>query len=817
MEQSFQSVGKMDLESQGRGEKITNTESVQKIKDLFARKVSRIEDEQLKKDIRDFLIRSALNTSSQKSLVDKYGASKFDIDGEKGLDKFEFNNFCDFLNNGINHIIHLKDFDTFLSVEKDIASDVESFSPQAYLRQVTGGRSVTDIAIGSTFDISPEESKKLLGARWKDDNFWSGVGFALAKEAPQMIEDVAMFLGDIAFLASTGGVVVAQYLYYRGRENLAWTDVSSYSYKMKVDAMGKEHPLFGLFNLIGSRGGDIVAQFWEKLKNPGEWTAEGLVVSITSIIGLVAGGAGAVRGSAKIAAKIGSKGGRIAKVLGKVEKRAAQVQRHASRADDFLNIPIAKAGEVIQKGVRKIKKITNSPRNRGVPVNNGPVRRPLETPNAHYVNGPPSRSPLETPNARHVNDVSSARMYERGDTVDFPRSDGSISRGKIEGWDEATGKYKIVFTENGQQFEKIVSPGKLDELNGRVQEIPDNIRNIDNRSAQEAHRVLQRIDANDVHRSAEVMAIGDLHGNINALWGNLYDLDLITPERLWKGGDRKVVFHGDILADRSTQGLEILENIKVLQRQAQEQGGDIIILAGNHDDFAISFLMDKPLAGGGHYTDIANNAALGIGEFQRYMRGGERIDNHAIGLNEFMTVDRAEIIHTMRNTAKGREMLGSLCDMKILERIDDTIFTHTDITSDMADMIISKGVDRMNEVYKDGLERVLLNGEDVRTLSPEFFEITDTFLATDNRSYMNAAQGEALREIGVNHIIHGHSADNSGSAVNIGGVIVTSVDHSAFKGRGRNDARSVGVIRTNGEIQVGVERTPITRGRRRAA
>jgi hypothetical protein len=113
---------------------------------------------------------------------------------------------------------------------------------------------------------------------------------------------------------------------------------------------------------------------------------------------------------------------------------------------------------------------------------------------------------------------------------------------------------------------------------------------------------LREIDK--VKRETEVLAIGDLGGNLDILLESLKNLNVIKIndseaevksyddlfEKInWSGGKKKLVFAGDILGDRYEFSLPCLVLIDKLSKQAEKEGGEISILAGNHDSFIMSF------------------------------------------------------------------------------------------------------------------------------------------------------------------------------------------------------------------------------------
>ena len=359
MPANFEHIKYVELErhGEGEGEKLTAAEAVAKVGELYESKMGGIEDNQMQLAVRDFLVQAALNVSPDAGIKKKYSAEKFDLDGETGLDRYEFKNFCDLLNQGITNILKLEDFDEFVEVENDIATDINRFSPKSYLDKLTGGRSLTDTLINKYSSLSPEESEKLLQAKWGDANFGKGILFAVGREAPQMVEDVIMFLGDAAFLATAGAPSLVQYGYYRARSNFGVSEKSKHAYQMKINAMGKTHPILGLFNLLGEQGLQVMKQMGSKISNPSEWTAEGIVIAITTLIGLVAGGAGLARGGAKLGTKVARQGSRLQKVAGKAERVAGKIQKGAQKLDDLANMPVSAAGKTVTKGVKGVKKV----------------------------------------------------------------------------------------------------------------------------------------------------------------------------------------------------------------------------------------------------------------------------------------------------------------------------------------------------------------------------------------------------------------------------------------------------------------------------
>ena len=153
----------------------------------------------------------------------------------------------------------------------------------------------------------------------------------------------------------------------------------------------------------------------------------------------------------------------------------------------------------------------------------------------------------------------------------------------------------------------------------------------------------------------------------------------------------------------------------------------------------------------------------------------------------------------MREDPEGYNMLENICQMKIAEHIDDTLFVHTNLTSEMSQMICLKGVDWINTVYEQGLRDLLLS--DVEP-SPSYQEVANIFLHVYNRHYLSSNEAAVLRRQGFNRVIHGH-IDNNGTLEMIGELEIYSVDRSAGK-RGNNmSERSIAVIKRDSDIKLG--------------
>ncbi len=79
-----------------------------------------------------------------------------------------------------------------------------------------------------------------------------------------------------------------------------------------------------------------------------------------------------------------------------------------------------------------------------------------------------------------------------------------------------------------------------------------------------------------------VVAVGDVHGDADALAGILQRSGVTDANRHWSGGSTVLVQVGDLL-DRGDHGREVLDFMMALEKEAPRSGGRVIALLGNHE------------------------------------------------------------------------------------------------------------------------------------------------------------------------------------------------------------------------------------------
>jgi predicted MPP superfamily phosphohydrolase len=85
----------------------------------------------------------------------------------------------------------------------------------------------------------------------------------------------------------------------------------------------------------------------------------------------------------------------------------------------------------------------------------------------------------------------------------------------------------------------------------------------------------------------KIVAVGDLHGDYKNFVKILRGTKLIDRELRWKGGKTHLVQIGDIM-DRGPDAKKIFELLMRLEKEAEEVGGKVHVLLGNHEEMNIT-------------------------------------------------------------------------------------------------------------------------------------------------------------------------------------------------------------------------------------
>jgi|GEM_PF-950916 len=98
-----------------------------------------------------------------------------------------------------------------------------------------------------------------------------------------------------------------------------------------------------------------------------------------------------------------------------------------------------------------------------------------------------------------------------------------------------------------------------------------------------------------IERKSHQEVFGDSNGSYIGFIEHLRSRSLIdvdaNSEPVWIGGNTQATFLGDILGDRTPEGEQIYVQLMKLREMARKEGGDVIWLAGNHDNMYNAMLF----------------------------------------------------------------------------------------------------------------------------------------------------------------------------------------------------------------------------------
>jgi Calcineurin-like phosphoesterase len=108
------------------------------------------------------------------------------------------------------------------------------------------------------------------------------------------------------------------------------------------------------------------------------------------------------------------------------------------------------------------------------------------------------------------------------------------------------------------------------------------------------------------HEGHRVIVVGDLHGDYAAYRDILAAAGLSDREGHWRGGSATLVQMGDIV-DRGPDSLAIIADLRELARRAPRQGGQVIVLIGNHE--AMNAIGDLRYVDPGEYAAFVDGVS----------------------------------------------------------------------------------------------------------------------------------------------------------------------------------------------------------------
>lgn len=228
--------------------------------------------------------------------------------------------------------------------------------------------------------------------------------------------------------------------------------------------------------------------------------------------------------------------------------------------------------------------------------------------------------------------------------------------------------------------------------------------------------------------ASRVVALGDIHGDLEAMRTALWLGGLIDDDDHWIGGDTVVVQTGDVL-DRGDDEQAIIDLLDQLQDEAKEAGGAMHLLHGNHE------LMNVAL-------DFSYVTEGGFADFE----DAPGVDPNDPWVSDFPAHERARASAFMPGGAYAMKM----ADHPVVVIVGDTAFAHGGVLPKYAD-----DIERINRevaawlLGQDDAGMWVYEADDGPVWSRHY---SDEPSASDCRKL-----GDALEAMGVARMVVGHT------------------------------------------------------------
>ena len=206
-----------------------------------------------------------------------------------------------------------------------------------------------------------------------------------------------------------------------------------------------------------------------------------------------------------------------------------------------------------------------------------------------------------------------------------------------------------------------------------------------------------------------VVAVGDIHGDHDALVRLLTRAGLLEMGHRWVGGRTVLVQTGDYL-DRGSRVRDVLDLLMGLQPQAAAAGGQVVVLLGNHEAMnLVGELRDASPSAFAAFTDDASARRRedALKAYQKVMGRQVSVSRPALSPPTVLSKDDWLGAHPL-GYVEYREALGPdgrygkwLRERPVAVKVGDTLFVHGGIDPDH----VTQSIEEVNAQARDELKR----------------------------------------------------------------------------------------------------------------
>jgi hypothetical protein len=291
-----------------------------------------------------------------------------------------------------------------------------------------------------------------------------------------------------------------------------------------------------------------------------------------------------------------------------------------------------------------------------------------------------------------------------------------------------------------------------------------------------------------------LVAIGDVHGDFKQTMRALELGKVMDADGRWVGGTTVLVQVGDIL-DRGDNELAIMRKFANLAKQARKEGGDVLVVHGNHE--IMNVLGDFRYATKGAYAECARYA-----EAKRQKLVEKLGEENAPPLPETPEDVNPEtyrgVLARRDLFLPGGEMALRMAKNPTVLQVGDTVFAHAGI--DMR--VVEYGFQALNDdvaAWMAGVKKTPPN----MVLEEKGVVWTREYGGADAGVTAEASAcrrlGEALDAVGAKRLVVGHTPQQGGVSSGCGGRLWRS---DVGVSRGIYGAKPQVIEIVNGRVRV---------------
>ena len=291
-----------------------------------------------------------------------------------------------------------------------------------------------------------------------------------------------------------------------------------------------------------------------------------------------------------------------------------------------------------------------------------------------------------------------------------------------------------------------------------------------------------------------LVAIGDVHGDFKQTMRALELGKVMDADGRWVGGTTVLVQVGDIL-DRGDNELAIMRKFASLAKQARKEGGDVLVVHGNHE--IMNVLGDFRYATKGAYAECARYA-----EAKRQKLVEKLGEENAPPLPETPEDVNPEtyrgVLARRDLFLPGGEMALRMAKNPTVLQVGDTVFAHAGI--DMR--VVEYGFQALNDdvaAWMAGVKKTPPN----MVLEEKGVVWTRDYGGADAGVTAEASAcrrlGEALDAVGAKRLVVGHTPQQGGVSSGCGGRLWRS---DVGVSRGIYGAKPQVIEIVNGRVRV---------------